>query len=164
MNQEELRLHRCCFTGHRPEKMELGEKEIKSLLEKAIDEAIAEGYVTFITGMAMGTDIWAAEIVLERKKMNKDLHLICALPHPNFESRRSMTEKMRFNKINKNAYLAKEINDHYFTGCYQVRNKWMVDRSNLVIAVFNGQKSGTKNTVDYAKRKGVRVLNVIDSV
>ena len=29
MNQEELRLHRCCFTGHRPDKMELGEKENK---------------------------------------------------------------------------------------------------------------------------------------
>ena len=98
---EELRLHRCCFTGHRPDKMELGEKEIKPLLEKAIDEAIADGYVTFITGMAMGTDIWAAEIVLERKKKNNDLHLICALPHPNFENRRSMTEKMRFNKIIK---------------------------------------------------------------
>ena len=50
---EELRLHRCCFTGHRPDKMELGEKAIKPLLEKAIDEAIADGYVTFITGMAM---------------------------------------------------------------------------------------------------------------
>ena len=164
MNQEELRLHRCCFTGHRPEKMELGEKEIKSLLEKAIDEAIADGYVTFITGMAMGTDIWAAEIVLERKKMNKDLHLICALPHPNFESRRSMTEKMKFNKILKNADIVKEINDHYFTGCYQVRNEWMVDRSNLVIAVFNGQKSGTKNTVDYAFRKGIGVINVLNSI
>ena len=161
MNQEELRLHRCCFTGHRPDKMELGEKEIKPLLEKAIDDAIADGYVTFITGMAMGTDIWAAEIVLERKKRNENLHLICALPHPNFESRRSMTEKMRFNKIIKNADLVKEINDHYFTGCYQVRNEWMVDRSNLVIAVFNGQKSGTKNTVDYAKKKGVMVINVL---
>ena len=164
MNQEELRLHRCCFTGHRPDKMELGEKEIKPLLEKAIDDAIAGGYVTFITGMAMGADIWAAEIVLERKKRNKNLHLICALPHPNFESRRSMTEKMRFNKIIKKADFVKEINDHYFTGCYQVRNEWMVDRSNLVIAVFNGQKSGTKNTVDYAKRKGVKVVNVLDSV
>ena len=164
MNQEELRLHRCCFTGHRPDKMELGEKEIKSLLEKAIDEAIADGYVTFITGMAMGTDIWAAEIVLERKKMNKDLHLICALPHPNFETRRSMTEKMKFNKILKNADLVKEINDHYCTGCYQVRNEWMVDRSNLVIAVFNGQKSGTKNTVDYAFRKGIGVINVLNSI
>ena len=29
----------------------------------------------------------------------------------------------------------------------QVRNEWMVDRSNLVIAVFNGQKSGTKNDI-----------------
>lgn len=164
MNQEELRLHRCCFTGHRPDKMELGEKEIKPLLEKAIDDAIADGYVTFITGMAMGTDIWAAEIVLDRKKTNKDLHLICALPHPGFESRRSMTEKMKFNKIIKKADLVKEINDHYFAGCYQVRNEWMVDRSSLVIAVFNGQKSGTKNTVDYAKRKSVKVVNILDSI
>ena len=163
MNQEELRLHRCCFTGHRPDKMELGENEIKPLLEKAIDDAIADGYVTFITGMAMGTDIWAAEIVLERKKINKDLHLICALPHPNFESRRSITEKMRFNKIIKNADVVKEINDHYFTGCYQVRNEWMVDRSNLVIAVFNGNKSGTKNTVDYAMKRHIKVNNILET-
>lgn len=161
MNQEELRLHRCCFTGHRPDKMKLVEKEIRPLLEKAIDDAIEDGYVTFITGMAMGTDIWAAEIVLKRKKSNKNLHLICALPHPGFESRRSMIEKMRFNKIIKKADISKEINPHYFTGCYQVRNKWMVDRSNLVIAVFNGKKSGTKNTVDYARRKGVNVVNVL---
>lgn len=64
----------------------------------------------------------------------------------------------------KNAVLVKEINDHYLAGCYQVRNEWMVDRSNLVIAVFTGQKSGTKNTVDYAKRKGIRVVNVLGSI
>ena len=75
-----------------------------------------------------------------------------------------MTEKMRFNKIIKKADLVKEINNHYFTGCYQVRNEWMVDRSNLVIAVFNGQKSGTKNTVDYAFRKGIGVINVLNSI
>lgn len=163
MREEEMRKHRCCFTGHRPDKMEFGEKEIKPLLEKAIDEAISKGFVTFITGMAMGTDIWAAEIVLDRRKKNNDLHLICALPHPGFESRRSFVEKMRFSKIIKNADLVKEINDHYFTGCYQVRNEWMVDRSNLVIAVFNGQKSGTKNTVDYAIKKGININNVLQN-
>jgi len=77
------------------------EKEIKPLLEKAIDDAIAKGYITFITGMALGTDIWAAEIILDKKKTNKDIHLICALPHPNFESRRSMTERNRYDKIIK---------------------------------------------------------------
>ncbi len=152
----------CCFTGHRPDKMELGEKEIKPLLEKAIDKAIENGYVNFITGMAMGTDIWAAEIVLDRKMINKELKLICALPHPNFDSRRSAAEKTRFNKIIEKADYVEEINDHYYAGCYQVRNEWMVGRSNLVIAVFNGQKSGTKNTVDYAKRKGIEIANMLD--
>lgn len=161
MSETELRKHRCCFTGHRPDKMDHGEKEIKPLLEKAIDEAIENGYVTFITGMAEGVDIWAAEIVLERKKKNPNLHLICALPHPGFEKRRSMTEKMRFNRIIKNADLVKQINDHYFTGCYQIRNEWMVDHSSFVIAVFNSQKSGTKNTVDYAKRKGIMLKNIL---
>ncbi len=156
-----MKNQRCCFTGHRPEKMELGEKEIKPLLEKAIDEAITKGYKTFITGMAMGTDIWAAEIVLERKKKNKNLHLICALPHPKFEKRRNLKEKIRFNRIIKKADLVKEINQHYFNGCYQVRNQWMVDHSSLVLAAFNGTKSGTKNTVDYANHKGVSVVNIL---
>ncbi len=164
MSEQVLRLHRCCFTGHRPDRMDFGEKEIKPLLKKAIDEAIICGYVTFITGMAMGTDIWAAEIVYDRKKKNRNLHLVCALPYPGFESRRSLSEKMRFNKILKNADIIKQINDHYFHGCYQVRNQWMVDHSNLVIAVFTGMKGGTRNTIDYSKRKGVSINNVLGSI
>ncbi len=157
-----MREHRCCFTGHRPGKISLKEREMKRLLETAIDAAIAQGYVTFISGMAQGTDIYAAEIILEKRRTNNDLHLICALPHPDFESRRSLYEKLRFERIIRKADYAKEVNDHYFTGCYQVRNKWMVDHSSLVIAVFNGQKGGTKNTIDYATQKGIRIINVLE--
>lgn len=96
---ENLRKRRCCFTRHRPEKLDLSEDEIKPILEKAIDSAIADGYVTFITGMARGTDIWAAEIVLEKKKQNNALHLICAIPHPGFEKNRSLSEKQRYDCI-----------------------------------------------------------------
>lgn len=66
--ETEKRLHRCCFTGHRPEKLSLSEAEVKPLLEKAIDTAIENGFTTFITGMAPGVDIWAAEIVLKKRK------------------------------------------------------------------------------------------------
>lgn len=79
------RLHRCCFTGHRPNKLDYSESEIKSLLKTAIDNAISDGYVTFITGMAEVVDIWAAEIVLEKKKHNTALYLICAVTHSGFE-------------------------------------------------------------------------------
>ncbi len=151
----------CCFTGHRPNKIKEGEQTIKFLLEKVIDSAIADGYVRFISGMAMGTDIWASEIVLEKKKMFMKIELICALPHPKFESRRDVYEQQRFNKILKLADDIFMVNENYFSGCYQVRNKWMVDRSDLVIAVFNGNKSGTKNTIDYAIKKGIKVVNVL---
>lgn len=152
----------CCFTGHRPDKLSETENEVKLLLEKAIDDAISDGCTTFISGMAMGVDIWAAEIVIERMTTNSRLNLICALPHPNFEKRRSETEITRYKNIIASANDVVEVNSHYYTGCYQVRNEWMVDRSSLVIAVFNGKKSGTKNTIDYANRKFVKVVNVLE--
>ena len=152
----------CCFTGHRPDKLYESENDIKLLLTKAIDDAICDGCTTFISGMAMGVDIWAAEIVIERMTVNSEVSLICALPHPDFEKRRSETEIARFNNIIASANDVVEVNNHYYTGCYQVRNKWMVDRSSLVIAVFNGKKSGTKNTIDYANKKSVKVVNVLE--
>lgn len=158
------RQHRCCFTGHRPNKLDYSEGEIKLLLETAIDNAISDGYVTFITGMAEGVDIWAAEIVLEKKKENKDLHLICAVPHPRFEKRRSEYEKERYENIIKNADYVTTISDNYYRACYQKRNIWMVNHSSLVIAVFNGTASGTKNTVDYARKTSVRVVNILEAL
>lgn len=62
--ESELRKHRCCFTGHRPEKMCLPERRIKTALDLKIHAAIEDGYQTFISGMARGVDLWAAETVL----------------------------------------------------------------------------------------------------
>ena len=56
------------------------------------------------------------------------------------------------------------ISDNYYRACYQKRNIWMVDHSSLVIAVFNGTASGTKNTVDYALQKNLKVINVICNI
>ena len=110
----------------------------------------------------MGVDIWAAEIVIEKRKNNGCLHLICAVPHPDFEKRRNEFEQKRYKNIIENADYVTTVCGGYFNGVYQVRNEFMVDRSNLVIAVWNGAPSGTKNTVDYAVSKGVRVINVLN--
>jgi hypothetical protein len=41
MSEEEKRLHRCCFTGHRPEKISATDDEVKAWLEEKIDQAMA---------------------------------------------------------------------------------------------------------------------------
>ena len=160
--EDEKKQHRCCLTGHRPSKLDYSEGEIKPLLETAIDNAISVGYVTFITGMAEGVDIWAAEIVLEKKKHNAALHLICAIPHPGFENKRSEYEKERYMHILQGADYTTTVSDHYFRACYQRRNEFMVDHSSLVIAVWNGAPSGTQNTINYAKKRGVKAINIIE--
>ena len=45
MEEIELRKHRCCFTGHRPEKLRLSERKLATLLEAEIKRAIAGGFI-----------------------------------------------------------------------------------------------------------------------
>ena len=52
------------------------------------------------------------------------------------------------------------ISPQYDRGCFQRRNEWMVDHAGRVIAVFNGEKGGTKNTIDYAERQNVPVIYI----
>ena len=163
MTEQEKRTHRCCFTGHRPEKLSVPEGKVKEELKKEIRLAIVDGINVFITGMAPGVDIWAAEIVLElREQEDLPLKLIAASPHPGFENRWSLDWQKRYAAIMSKADLIKEVCTHYSRGCYQIRNEWMVDHSARVIAVWNGQPSGTKNTIVYANRKGVPVINILD--
>ena len=158
MTPQEMKLHRFCFTGHRPEKLFLVDKEIIRELEREIELAIENGFTTFITGMARGVDIWAAEIVLKLRKKNKELHLICASPYEGFETRWSRDWQNRYKKVMEKADLVKYISNKYTPSCLRIRNEWMVNHSNRVISVYNGKAGGTRNTINYAKAKHVSVF------
>ena len=163
-SEEEKRLHRCCFSGHRPEKLDEPEEQVKAWLRTQIESAIAGGYTTFVSGCAMGVDIWAGQIVLEIKADQRfetgssDIHLIAATPWPGFANRWSDEWKKAYNELLHAADLVVNVCDHYHNGVFQQRNEWMVDHSNLVIAYYNGAPGGTRNTIEYAEKKGVAVV------
>lgn len=159
-NKTELRLHRCCFTGHRPEKLTRSEAEIKKDLEAAILQAIDDGFVTFITGMARGVDIWAGEIVLQLRRSHPNIHLIATSPYQGFESRWPTDWQRRYNSILEQADLVRFVCKGYSKACFQIRNEWMVDRSDRVIAVYNGEPGGTRNTIEYALKLGITTVKI----
>lgn len=153
MSEEKKRRYRCCFTGHRPEKLDCNEAAIKVMLNHAIEQAIQDGFVTFISGMARGVDIWASELLLEHRAATPSLHLICALPYSGFERRWSPQWQTRYQAILQQADLIKTICPSYSITAFQQRNEWMVDHSSRLIAIYNGSPGGTRNTIEYAKRK-----------
>lgn len=157
LTEKEKRLHRVCFTGHRPEKLRRIKPEIVKDLKKEILQATDEGFNVFISGMARGVDIWAAEIVLQLRADGKNVRLICACPYNGFEENWNIYWRLKYRSVLKAADYVKYVCPEYSRGCFQIRNEWMVDHSAKVIAVFNGEKSGTGNTVKYAARKGVKI-------
>ena len=129
MTEQELRQHRCCFTGHRPEKLDRTEDEVTALLKNEIRTAIADGFQTFISGMARGVDLWAAEIVLALRDEGMAIQLICASPYKGFESRRSREWQERYRRVMDRADLVQFICAGYSRDCFQQRNEWMVNHS-----------------------------------
>ena len=158
MTEAEKRLHRCCFTGHRPEKLTAPEWLVKQKLEREIRQAIADGLDVFITGMARGVDIWAAEIVLDLRDSGFPIRLMCASPFEGFERSWNETWQIRYRRIMSAANHTLFVCKGYSRSCFQIRNEWMVNHSARVIAVFNGKKGGTKNTIDYAHAENVSVI------
>ena len=109
MTEEIKRLRRVCFTGHRPEKLNRSEKSVLGGLETAIQQAIADGSNVFISGMARGVDIWAAEIVLRFRSEGEDIKLICASPYRGFEKSWSIDWQRRYNDVIEAADLVRFI-------------------------------------------------------
>jgi uncharacterized phage-like protein YoqJ len=157
MTEEEKRKTRCCFTGHRPQKLRRPVDDIKVDLENEILAAIREGCTTFITGMACGTDIWAGKIVIRLKDHFPDLKLIAAIPFPGFTESWDLEWQEKYESLISAADLVKVISPEFSENAYQARNQWMVDHSGRVIAVYDGKAGGTRNTISYARKNRVQV-------
>ena len=148
---------RCAFTGHRPQYLKRPEDDIKVELENAIMAAIRDGYTTFISGGAYGVDIWAEEIVTRLRTRNPALHLIAAIPFPGFEEAWAEEWKERYNALLAAADFVVFMEERHSKQAYQTRNEWMVTHATRLIAVYNGEPSGTRNTICFARKIRVNV-------
>ncbi|MCR5803192.1 MAG: DUF1273 domain-containing protein [Clostridia bacterium] len=150
----------CCFTGHKPEKIKEDIDVIKANLRKEIMKAIDLGYDTFISGMADGVDVWAAETVLDIKKEKDDIKLICAVAYNGTEKNRTPEKQEKFHDILRRADGTEYMNRKYAPWVFFARDEWMIDRASYVIAVFNGTRGGTEHTLKYAAEKERKIVYV----
>ena len=158
----------CCFTGYRPIKMpfpmEKGNEqyeEFKRRLRAAILDAIDDGFDTFFNGAAMGLDLEAAKIIIELKS-EYGLKLILALPYPGQANSYPPEWLELYREVLAAADEKFCASKNFVRSCFQVRNQYMVDQSERVITFYDGQTGGTKNTLDYAKRKNVQIVNIAE--
>lgn len=138
------------FTGHRPDKLG-GYKvpnpiyikvcnEIERLLKELQPEKI-------ISGMALGVDQWAAYIAFKLK-----IPFVAAVPFEGQEIKWPAKSQELYHKLlNKASEVVVVSGGTYSASKLQVRNRWMVDYSDKMIAVWDGTPGGTANCINYAE-------------
>ena len=155
----------CCFTGHRPESMpwitdenDIRSKNLKKLLLNLTEQAIDDGYTDFFCGMARGIDTLAAEVVLSLATENPSVKLHAVLPCPDQHINWSEKDKEKHKNLLSLADSKIIISPMYTDTCMLTRNRYMVDNSDRLIAVWNGSfKGGTAYTVRYAKKENKEI-------
>ena len=157
-------MYRVSFTGYRPEKLPFfGEDDplcinLKKRLSDQIQSLIADGADEFYSGMALGVDTWAAEIVLEFKKSFPQINLTAVVPCPEQSDKWTKSQKMRYQNILKQCDKIITTSPTYTKSCMLKRNKTLVDLCDILVAVFDGKSGGTKQTVNYATSKGRKII------
>lgn len=165
-----------CVTGHRVKSIipYKGKSEYfgitcyatKLMLDRYIGIVMKKGYTTLLSGLAEGTDLWAAERLLYRKRFEKNRRLVGVMPYMKHYTgfKPESLELLR---------LAERYSDRLITTCdnvnmtygsshtsvtspdlYRNRNYYLVDNSSVVIGFYceSNPYSGTAQTVRYAEK------------
>ena len=160
----------CCVTGHRPSGFPFSREEnalkfmvYRERLRREILSLIREDYRTFYTGMADGADLDFANAVLDlRDRDHYDISLIAALPYPVRPAILGTDYQRARDGILLRADRADVVSPQYDKSCMQRRNQYMVDRSDIVLAIWNGkEQGGTWNTIRYARAVGKEIRYIM---
>ena len=140
----------CFFIGHRE-----ASSDLLPILTQVVEKHISEyGVTEFVVGGYGGFDHLAARAVILLKKQYPQITLSLLIPyHP---AERPIETPAGFN------------NTYYPPGMEKVprklaivrANRYMVDHSALVIAVYDGSNGGTRRTLEYAIRQKVPFVDI----
>ncbi len=155
------------FTGHRLQKLGFfGDDdpmavELKNRIYSTTAALINDGADAFFTGMALGVDTWAAEVVLGLRRIHPEIKLTALVPCPEQDKLWNDLQKRRYREILRQCDEVVMVSERYNKGCMHKRDRELVNCCDVLVAVFDEQnvtKGGTQYTVDYARSKGRKVI------
>ncbi|MCL1964651.1 MAG: DUF1273 domain-containing protein [Firmicutes bacterium] len=149
----------CCFTGHRNIPVEQYEA-VQKRLEVEIVGLIHQGISCFYTGGALGFDTMAALAILKLKPEFPQILFILALPCEEQTMGWTPEDVKIYNQIREKADKVVYTSKCYYTGCLHKRSRYLVNQSVVCVCYLTENKGGTVYAVYYAKRRGLRVINL----
>jgi len=156
----------CAVTGHRPTRFKFKYKEDYSLCKK-IKKTMREQFMCLYDeekvrrvyiGGSLGVDLWAGEIVLRLKETPgyEEIELAVILPFPGHDRKWDERSRRRLDFLIRYSAECITIGGKDCRESYIKRNRYMVDHSDFMLAVYDNDRSICQDPiqpVDYAEKK-----------
>ena len=147
------------FFGHREVERA---SEIESKLDQLLRDLITQKlYVELLVGRDGEFDLLAASSIRRAVKQYGygNTSIILVLPYMKAEYR---DNKQYYLSYYDEVEICSESSDAHYKSAIQVRNRCMVDRSDLVVCCIQHKSGGAYRTMQYAKKQGKQVRNLAD--
>ena len=131
---------------------------LKQSLARELEGLYRRGFRHFISGMAQGCDLYFAEAALALREQYPELTVEGAVPCPAQADRWPEHQRRRWRDILARCDLESVMQQHYDRFCMLRRDRYMVDRSAAVLAVFDGTPGGTQYTLNDAMEKKLEIV------
>lgn len=162
------------ITGHRPNGLpkEYGynlNNEAWTKLKEYIEVTIEECYkyatpneeLTLVTGMALGVDTVFWEVAAKLRKSNKNIRIEAALPFIGQEKKWTEESQKQYKQMLSESDKVTIVSEGEFAKYKMMaRNRYMVNKSDIVIAVICKETGGTAQCVKYAKEHNKVVIEI----
>lgn len=156
----------CCFTGYRPQSLPFGfDLSGIELRNKLMDQIIIliemHSVKHFISGMALGVEQFAAEIILELKKTYPDITLEGVIPYETQAIKWTIAQRDRYFSILERCDKETLLQQHYTSNNRKKLNEYMIKRSDYLVAVCSGKSGETGQTLACARffKRNIIVIN-----
>ena len=157
----------CCFSGYRPEKLPWGANEadprckaLKDGILVAAERIYLFGTRHFICGMARGSDMYFCEALFLLREKRSDVTLEAAIPYKAQAANWPEDDRYRYNGLIGKCDYVTYVSEAYSKNCMLRRNRYMVDNSSVLLAVYDGKPGGTSYTIKYAARRRLDIIEI----
>ena len=146
----------CTFAGHR----EVYQANIADRLDEAINQIIdTDDSFRFLVGGIGDFDGLCSSAVrrAKRKFPNKQIRLELVLPYLTQE----LNENKQFYEASYDDVIVPiELAGVHYKSAITKRNRWMVEKSNWLVAFVYRDFGGAYTTLRYAEKKGLQIINL----
>ena len=154
------------LTSHRPERLGLLSDEgshewknirdwlVKQITDIRMFDLIQNHTTDLYCGMASGSDILFGIIASIYRANALNIKLNCVLPCKEYNS-----SNKYYQLIKDNADEWVELSEEFYKGCDNVRDQYMVDHCDVLLAIWDGNKSGgVWSTIRKAQKAGKQII------